>query len=152
MHVVQKAIFQWSPATHELTLLTMNVIKCFFLTIVSSHLSLSMQSFNVIQLTHTAVTLKTVKSDSNIFFMVFDVFSNLFDLNQTDTHKTFLIKLEDFFLMQVKNSFLAFFSFRAELVENKFKELKIEWLDPVDSTESVNSLLFSYLSFFYLAF
>ena len=39
MHVVQKAIFQGSPATHEPTLLTMFVIQFLFLTNTSLHIA-----------------------------------------------------------------------------------------------------------------
>ena len=72
--------------------------------------------------------LKTVKSDLNNFLVstFFDVFSDLFDSNQTDTHETFLTKLEEFFLTQVKKLFFFFFFFLVEQVENEFEGLKKE--------------------------
>ena len=69
--------------------------------------------------------------------------------NQTDTHKSFLTESEDFFLTRVRNRFLALFFFRVEQVKIEFEELKIEWFDPVDSTDSVESLLF-FLPFLFL--
>ena len=93
--------------------------------------------------------LKTAKSDPNDFLVstFFDIFSNLFDLNQTDTHKTFFTKSEEFFLTRVKKLFFFFFFFLVEQVENEFGELKSEWFEPDVSTKLVESLL---LPFFFL--
>ena len=88
-----------------------------------------------------------MKSDLNSYLVstVFDFLAILFKSNQTDTHKTFLIKSEDFFLMQVKNHFFMFFFFCVEQVKAKFEELKREWFttDSVESTGSNHSFLSS---------
>ena len=60
MHFVQKAIFQWLPAACSLTLLTMHLIKCFFLANTSPHGALVMQSFDIIRQTCAAVRLIVV--------------------------------------------------------------------------------------------
>ena len=87
--------------------------------------------------------LKTAKSDLNNFLVstFFDIFNDLFDSNQTDTHKTFFTESEEFFLTRVKNLFFFLFFFLAEQVENEFGELKSEWFEPDVSTELVESLL-----------
>jgi len=71
--------------------------------------------------------------------------ANLFNVNQTDTHKIFLVESEDFFWHESKNFFLLFF-FLVEQVEKESEGLKIEWFEPVVSTESVENL---FLPFFF---
>ena len=51
--------------------------------------------------------------------------------------------------MQVEKRFFVIFFFLAEQVKTEFEELKVEWFEPVDSTESAESLF--YLSCFSLA-
>ena len=55
--------------------------------------------------------------------------ANLFDANQTDTQKIFLVESEDFFWHESKNFFLLFF-FLAEQAQKESEGLKIEWFEP----------------------